>query len=39
MPVLGVPGWHAPNASEAFYDDESHFRSKGWIPPRGKISP
>jgi hypothetical protein len=39
MPVLGVPGWHPPNASEAFYDDESHFRSKGWIPPRGKISP
>ena len=35
MPVLGVPGWDPRNAREAFYDDESHFRSKGWKPPRG----
>ena len=29
MPVLGVPGWHDANAQEAFYDDATHFRSKG----------
>jgi DUF3025 family protein len=29
MPVLGVPGWHPGTGSEAFYDDASHFRSKG----------
>jgi hypothetical protein len=29
MPVLGVPGWHARNGAESFYDDTSHFRSKG----------
>jgi hypothetical protein len=26
VPVLGVPGWHAPNCSEAFYDDSAYFR-------------
>jgi hypothetical protein len=29
MPVLGVPGWHFAAQDEAFYDDASHFRSKG----------
>jgi hypothetical protein len=29
MPVLGIPGWHEGTASEPFYDDASHFRSKG----------
>jgi hypothetical protein len=29
MPVLGVPGWHPATATESFYDDASHFRSKG----------
>ena len=29
MPVLGVPGWHPGTATESFYDDASHFRSKG----------
>ena len=29
MPVLGVPGWDARNMAESFYDDASHFRSKG----------
>jgi len=28
MPVLGVPGWHFAAQDEAFYDDDSHFRSK-----------
>ena len=28
LPVLGVPGWHADTASEAFYDRSSYFRSK-----------
>ena len=28
MPVLGVPGWHPGNSSEAFYDDAKHFRGK-----------
>jgi hypothetical protein len=28
MPVLGVPGWHFAEQDEAFYDDESHFRSR-----------
>jgi hypothetical protein len=31
MPVLGVPGWHAPQDA-SFYDDASHFRSKGFRP-------
>ena len=29
MPVLGVPGWHEGTGDETFYDDASHFRSKG----------
>ena len=29
MPVLGIPGWHEGTATESFYDDASHFRSKG----------
>ena len=29
MPILGVPGWHFAAQDEAFYDDPSHFRSKG----------
>jgi hypothetical protein len=29
MPVLGVPGWHPGSFHEVFYDDASHFRSKG----------
>ena len=33
MPVLGVPGWHDANAQPAFYDDATHFRTKG---PRKK---
>jgi hypothetical protein len=28
MPVLGVPGWHPGNSSQAFYDDAKHFRGK-----------
>ena len=32
MPVLGVPGWHFAIQDEAFYDDPSHFRSKGVKP-------
>ncbi len=27
LPLLGVPGWWAPNESAAFYDDASYFRS------------
>jgi len=26
VPVLGVPGWFADNAAEAFYDNERYFR-------------
>ncbi len=26
LPVLGVPGWHAGNEDEAFYDDTDYFR-------------
>lgn len=26
LPLLGVPGWHADNASESFYDDTGYFR-------------
>ena len=29
MPILGVPGWHFAPQDEAFYDDATHFRSKG----------
>lgn len=29
MPILGVPGWHSGLQDEVFYDDASHFRSKG----------
>lgn len=32
MPVLGVPGWHPDTATESFYDDAAHFRSKGPRP-------
>jgi hypothetical protein len=32
MPVLGVPGWHSGTGTESFYDDASHFRSKGARP-------
>jgi hypothetical protein len=28
MPVLGVPGWHPRTQTEAFYDEDSYFRSK-----------
>jgi hypothetical protein len=35
MPVLGVPGWHPATETESFYDDASHFRSKGSRPARG----
>lgn len=27
VPVLGVPGWHADNEREEFYDDRDYFRS------------
>ena len=27
LPVLGVPGWWAPNEAARFYDDETYFRS------------
>jgi hypothetical protein len=27
LPVLGVPGWWPPNASEQFYDDTRYFRT------------
>jgi hypothetical protein len=26
VPVLGVPGWHADNENEAFYDNTDYFR-------------
>jgi hypothetical protein len=26
VPVLGVPGWHAGNEREEFYDDKDYFR-------------
>ena len=26
VPVLGVPGWHARNGNELFYDDTDYFR-------------
>lgn len=26
LPVLGVPGWHAGNEAEIFYDDTEYFR-------------
>jgi hypothetical protein len=28
VPVLGVPGWHAGNGREEFYDDTDYFRPK-----------
>jgi hypothetical protein len=28
LPVMGVPGWHADNAREEFYNDAAHFRGK-----------
>ncbi len=28
LPVLGIPGWWAPNASQAFYADDRVFRPK-----------
>ncbi|MDP1069178.1 DUF3025 domain-containing protein, partial [Klebsiella pneumoniae] len=28
LPVLGIPGWWAPNASREFYDDERVFRAQ-----------
>ena len=28
LPVLGIPGWWAPNASRAFYADDQVFRPK-----------
>ncbi|WP_291008861.1 DUF3025 domain-containing protein [Hydrogenophaga sp.] len=34
LPVLGVPGWWAPNEDPAFYDDSSVFR-----PPRPAATP
>lgn len=34
LPVLGVPGWWAPNEDPAFYEDASVFR-----PPRSAASP
>ena len=34
MPVLGVPGWDPRTSEESFYDDRSHFRSKGLKPGR-----
>ena len=33
LPVLGVPGWYAPQ-DEAFYDDASYFRSRARAPRR-----
>lgn len=36
LPVLGVPGWHPGTASESFYDDPDHFRSRP-DAPAGKI--
>ncbi|HUP97430.1 MAG TPA: DUF3025 domain-containing protein [Usitatibacter sp.] len=36
MPILGVPGWHFAAQDEAFYDDPSHFRSKG---PKNGVRP
>jgi hypothetical protein len=32
LPVLGVPGWWAPNESPAFYDDARVFREKAAAP-------
>lgn len=26
VPILGVPGWHADNAREDYYDDADYFR-------------
>jgi hypothetical protein len=28
VPVLGVPGWHADNGREEFYDDADYFRPR-----------
>jgi len=28
FPLLGVPGWHSENASEAFYENSQYFRPK-----------
>jgi hypothetical protein len=28
VPVLGVPGWHAGNNTESFYDDTEYFRPR-----------
>ncbi len=27
LPILGIPGWHAANASASFYDDAHYFRA------------
>lgn len=32
LPVLGVPGWWAPNADTAFYDDPAVFRRPRAVP-------
>jgi Protein of unknown function (DUF3025) len=28
LPVLGVPGWHAPNERRSFYDQPRYFRTR-----------
>jgi hypothetical protein len=35
LPVLGVPGWWAPNEAPGFYDDASVFRAPRTVPEPG----
>jgi hypothetical protein len=37
LPVLGVPGWWAPNAQPGFYDDAAVFRPLPPLPPAGSV--
>jgi hypothetical protein len=34
VPILGVPGWHAQNEREAYYDDAGYFRPAPASPQR-----
>ena len=33
LPVLGLPGWHAPNENATFYDQPRYFRTQAAAPP------
>lgn len=35
LPVLGIPGWHAPNQSPAYYENTRYFRPLAEKPENG----